>query len=84
MVVLALPHGASGEIAAQLPDDTLVLDCGADYRLASAAAWTEYYGGEHAGTWPYGMPELITPTVASATRSRAAGEWPFPAATSPP
>lgn len=61
VVVLALPHGASGEIAAQLPADTLVLDCGADYRLASAEAWAEYYGGEHAGTWPYGMPELITP-----------------------
>jgi N-acetyl-gamma-glutamyl-phosphate reductase len=39
-----------------------VLDCGADYRLASADAWAEYYGGEHAGTWPYGLPELITPT----------------------
>ncbi len=61
VVVLALPHGASGEIAAQLPADTLVVDCGADYRLASADAWAEYYGGEHAGTWPYGMPELITP-----------------------
>lgn len=61
VVVLALPHGASGEIAAQLPADTLVLDCGADYRLASADAWAEYYGGEHAGTWPYGLPELITP-----------------------
>ncbi|WP_291381379.1 N-acetyl-gamma-glutamyl-phosphate reductase [Demequina sp.] len=62
VVVLALPHGASGEIAAQLPADTLVLDCGADYRLASAEAWSEYYGGTHAGTWPYGMPELITAT----------------------
>ncbi|PKQ16125.1 MAG: N-acetyl-gamma-glutamyl-phosphate reductase, partial [Actinobacteria bacterium HGW-Actinobacteria-8] len=61
VVVLALPHGASGEIAAQLPADTLVLDCGADFRLASAEAWAEYYGGEHAGTWPYGLPELITP-----------------------
>lgn len=62
VVVLALPHGASAEIAAQLPPETLVLDCGADHRLASAEAWAEYYGGEHAGTWPYGMPELITPT----------------------
>ncbi|WP_084040176.1 N-acetyl-gamma-glutamyl-phosphate reductase [Demequina sp. NBRC 110053] len=61
VVVLALPHGASGEIAAQLPPETLVIDCGADHRLASAEAWAEYYGGEHAGTWPYGMPELITP-----------------------
>ncbi|WP_228374493.1 N-acetyl-gamma-glutamyl-phosphate reductase [Demequina rhizosphaerae] len=61
VVVLALPHGASAEIAAQLPPETLVIDCGADHRLESAQAWAEYYGGEHAGTWPYGMPELITP-----------------------
>ena len=62
VVVLALPHGASAAIASQLPDDVLVLDCGADYRVASAEAWAEYYGGEHAGTWPYGMPELMTPS----------------------
>ncbi|MBN2176259.1 MAG: N-acetyl-gamma-glutamyl-phosphate reductase [Demequinaceae bacterium] len=60
VVVLALPHGASGEIAATLPDDTLVLDCGADHRLESAEAWGEYYPGKHAGSWPYGLPELIT------------------------
>ncbi|NTV38763.1 MAG: N-acetyl-gamma-glutamyl-phosphate reductase [Demequinaceae bacterium] len=62
VVVLALPHGASAAIASQLPADVLVLDCGADYRLSSADAWAEYYGGEHAGTWPYGMPELATPS----------------------
>lgn len=59
VVVLALPHGASGEIAAQLPGDVLVLDLGADHRLASAADWTAFYGSEHAGTWPYGLPELL-------------------------
>jgi len=59
VVVLALPHGASGEIAAQLPDDVLVLDLGADHRLASPADWTAFYGSEHAGTWPYGLPELL-------------------------
>lgn len=59
VVVLALPHGASGEIAAQLPDDVLVIDLGADHRLASAADWTAFYGSEHAGTWPYGLPELL-------------------------
>jgi len=62
VVVLALPHGTSGEIAAQLPPETLVIDCGADHRLESSDAWAEYYGGVHSGTWPYGMPELITPT----------------------
>ncbi|GAB3169753.1 N-acetyl-gamma-glutamyl-phosphate reductase [Myceligenerans halotolerans] len=59
VVVLALPHGASGEIAAQLPGDTLVLDLGADHRLTDADAWRTFYGSEHAGAWPYGLPELI-------------------------
>lgn len=69
VVVLALPHGASGPIAAQLPDDVLVLDCGADHRLIDADAWTAFYGSEHAGSWPYGLPELIR---ADGTRQREA------------
>lgn len=58
VVVLALPHGASAEVAAQLDQDTLVIDCGADFRLTDPAQWSKYYGSTHAGTWPYGMPEL--------------------------
>jgi N-acetyl-gamma-glutamyl-phosphate reductase len=58
VVVLALPHGESAAIAAQLPDDTLVIDCGADHRLNDPTAWARWYGGEHAGSWPYGLPEL--------------------------
>lgn len=58
VVVLGLPHGQSGPIAAALPDDVVVIDCGADYRLADAGEWERFYGGEHAGTWPYGLPEL--------------------------
>ena len=58
VVFLALPHGQSGELAAQLGDDTVVVDCGADFRLADSAAWEKFYGGTHAGTWPYGLPEL--------------------------
>lgn len=58
VVFLALPHGQSGAIAAQLGDDTVVVDCGADFRLADPAAWERFYGGSHAGTWPYGLPEL--------------------------
>jgi len=57
-VVLALPHGQSAALAPQLPDDVVVLDCGADHRLRDAAAWGEFYGSDHAGTWPYGLPEL--------------------------
>ena len=58
VVFLALPHGASGEIAKALPDDCVVIDCGADFRLTDPDAWTAFYGGEHAGSWPYGLPEL--------------------------
>ena len=58
VVILALPHGASAEIAAQLADDVLVLDMGADFRLASSAEWEKFYGSPHAGTWPYGLPEI--------------------------
>jgi len=75
VVVLGLPHGASGELAAQLGDDVLVLDLGADHRLASAADWRAFYGSEHAGTWPYGLPELIVADDAGTgtQRERLAG-----------
>ena len=58
VVFLALPHGASAEVAAALDPDTVVIDCGADFRLADPAAWQQFYGSPHAGTWPYGLPEL--------------------------
>jgi len=58
VVFLALPHGASAEIAAQLPEDTLVIDAGADHRLTSPEAWEKFYGEGYAGHWPYGLPEL--------------------------
>lgn len=58
VVFLALPHGASGAVAAQLPDDVLVVDCGADFRLTDSEAWDRWYGGAYAGSWPYGLPEL--------------------------
>lgn len=70
VVVLALPHGQSGQIAAALraeDPDVLVLDLGADHRLESAEDWAEYYRSEHSGTWTYGMPEL---PLADGTRQR--------------
>jgi N-acetyl-gamma-glutamyl-phosphate reductase len=57
-VFLALPHGHSAVLAAELPEDTVVIDCGADHRLVDPAAWQRWYGSDHAGTWPYGLPEL--------------------------
>jgi N-acetyl-gamma-glutamyl-phosphate reductase len=58
VVFLALPHGQSAALAASLSDDLLVVDCGADFRLRDARQWAAFYGGGHAGTWPYGLPEL--------------------------
>ncbi len=78
VVFLALPHGQSGEVAAQLPDDVVVIDCGADFRLADAAAWDKFYGGNHAGTWPYGLPELPgqREVLTGATRIAVPGCYP--------
>ncbi|WP_433872311.1 N-acetyl-gamma-glutamyl-phosphate reductase [Saccharopolyspora sp. CA-218241] len=58
VVFLALPHGHSAAIAAALDERTVVVDCGADHRLNDPSAWTRWYGGEHPGIWPYGIPEL--------------------------
>ncbi len=58
VVVLGLPHGQSAGIARALGDDTVVIDCGADFRLTDAEQWQTFYGGAHAGSWPYGLPEL--------------------------
>ena len=58
LVFLALPHGESAALIAQLDPDLKVVDLGADFRLTSAEKWAQYYGGTHAGTWTYGLPEL--------------------------
>lgn len=61
VVFLGLPHGQSGALAAELTErdpEVVVVDCGADFRLEDAAAWEQFYGSAHAGTWPYGLPEL--------------------------
>ena len=78
VVFLGLPHGKSAEIAEALPPSTLIIDCGADYRLKDAAEWEHYYGGDHAGSWPYGMPELLDnrDELAGATRIAVPGCYP--------
>ncbi len=78
VVFLALPHGASAQIVAGLPPDVRVVDLGADHRLADPAAWSKWYGGPHAGSWPYGLPELPggRPAIAGATRVAAPGCYP--------
>jgi len=73
LVFLALPHGHSAALAAQLPDDVVVIDCGADFRLESEAAWTTFYDTPHAGAWPYGMPELVGAPGGTAKQRDALG-----------
>ncbi|QHA03647.1 N-acetyl-gamma-glutamyl-phosphate reductase [Streptomyces broussonetiae] len=58
VVFLALPHGQSAAVAERLGPDVLVVDMGADFRLQDPADWERFYGSAHAGTWPYGLPEL--------------------------
>jgi N-acetyl-gamma-glutamyl-phosphate reductase len=72
VVFLALPHGASGAITAELPEDVLVIDCGADHRLTSPDAWAAFYGGEYHGAWTYGMPELAAQRTALQGATRVA------------
>jgi N-acetyl-gamma-glutamyl-phosphate reductase len=78
VVFLGLPHGKSAEIAEALPPTTLIIDCGADYRLRSAQDWEHYYGSKHAGTWPYGLPELPgnREVLSGATRIAVPGCYP--------
>lgn len=59
VVFLALPHGESASLAAELPEGLPIIDLGADFRLVDAGAWEQFYGGVHAGTWTYGLPELV-------------------------
>ncbi|MCH4160628.1 MAG: N-acetyl-gamma-glutamyl-phosphate reductase [Bifidobacterium sp.] len=60
VIILALPHGASGKLAEHLDPHAIVVDLGADHRLEQQKLWDEYYGGEFFQHWTYGMPELIT------------------------
>lgn len=59
LVFLALPHGESAALISKIPADVKIVDLGADYRLEDPAQWEKYYGGKHAGSWVYGLPELV-------------------------
>jgi N-acetyl-gamma-glutamyl-phosphate reductase len=70
LVFLALPHGESAAVIAQLPASTKVVDLGADFRLKSESSWNKYYGGAYAGSWVYGIADLPgkSAEIAQATR----------------
>lgn len=58
LIFMALPHGESASLVGELRSDLKIVDLGADFRLSDPAKWQKYYGGAHAGTWVYGLPEL--------------------------
>ncbi|MEU5321514.1 N-acetyl-gamma-glutamyl-phosphate reductase [Streptomyces sp. NPDC021056] len=82
VVFLALPHGQSAAVAEQLGPDVLVVDMGADFRLKEAADWERFYGSPHAGTWPYGLPELPGARAALEGSKRIAVPGCYPTAVS--
>jgi N-acetyl-gamma-glutamyl-phosphate reductase len=69
LLFTALPHGESAKLAAALPAQLKVVDLSADFRLADAGTWEQFYPTPHAGRWPYGLPEL--PGARDAIRSAA-------------
>jgi N-acetyl-gamma-glutamyl-phosphate reductase len=73
VVFLALPHGQSAALAAELPEGLPVVDLGADHRLASAEDWERFYDTPYAGCWPYGLPELFRSELVGATRIAGPG-----------
>ena len=59
LVFIALPHGESAKLISQIDPKIKVVDLGADFRLVDSKKWEKYYGGKHAGSWVYALPELV-------------------------
>lgn len=78
VVFLALPHGHSAALADKLDPGTVIIDCGADFRLTDPADWQRFYGSDHPGSWPYGLPELpgAREKLRGATRVAVPGCYP--------
>ena len=70
LIFMALPHGESAALAAQLPAARIV-DLSADFRLDDEATWRRFYGdAPYSGRWAYGLPELPS----APGKTSAAGE----------
>jgi N-acetyl-gamma-glutamyl-phosphate reductase len=86
LVFLAMPHGASQAIAADvLGRAKWVIDLAADFRLQDEALYPAWYGDAHAAPellsrFAYGLPELFRPEIEQATAVAAPGCYPTTAA----
>ncbi|MDQ3461528.1 MAG: N-acetyl-gamma-glutamyl-phosphate reductase, partial [Actinomycetota bacterium] len=86
LVFLALPHGASAMLMAELAKRTgAVVDLAADFRLRDPAAYDQWYGAPHPtpgllADFAYGLPELFRPDLVGATAVAVPGCYPTAAA----
>ena len=86
LVFLALPHGASQNIAADiLSSGKKVVDLAADFRLADPAQYEQWYGEVHRvpdllDQFVYGLPELYREEIKGATAVAVPGCYPTAAA----
>lgn len=82
LVLAALPHGASQDIApAILAAGVPFVDLGADFRLDHADDYARWYGEDHRApdllaTFVYGIPEIARGAIAGAKAVAAAGCYP--------
>lgn len=70
LLFLALPHGESAKLIPEIKESIKIVDLGADFRLESAEKWQQYYGGQHAGSWEYGLADIFSEQIS--TRNRVA------------
>jgi len=86
LVFMALPHGESQHLVANLEGAVPVLiDLAADFRLIDPEMYHDWYGEEHTspqllGSFAYGLPELFRKDIAGSTRVAVAGCYPTAAA----
>jgi N-acetyl-gamma-glutamyl-phosphate reductase len=85
-VFLALPHGASAGLMADLRKRVdVVIDVAADFRLKDPSLYPTWYGEEHPapellGEFVYGLPELHREELRGATAVAVPGCYPTAAA----
>lgn len=86
LVFLALPHGASQDIVAQIHGRVRwIVDLGSDFRFDDPAVYPEWYGDTHScpellGEFAYGLPELFREDIAASTSVAVPGCYPTAAA----
>jgi N-acetyl-gamma-glutamyl-phosphate reductase len=83
---LALPHGESQHVAAELASSVgSLIDLSADFRLRDREVYAQWYGGAHQapeliGRFAYGLPELFRSELSGARLIAVPGCYPTAAA----